>query len=108
MLFRSFDEAAQNLLLMCANEQDEDNKHTHFHKAALVLLAAGNAGYRGIRADDNDLTNVRLSRFSGDHSLESMFTDMLHKAYRREILELCELKSGSVPNSRYNVWMEEL
>ena len=102
---RNYDIVAKRFLALCANDQPEENKHTNFHKAAMVLLTYGDKS--AIEADEANLTNIRFCRFRGETvSMEMLFTDIMRKHHRKEILEAVEMRDGVAPSAAYQVWME--
>ena len=83
------------------SDQPEENKHTNFHKAALVVLT-------------DKHTNIIEKR--GDVGTRSTWLDVapakatldttLFKWFAPEVLERYEVPKGKLPETKYNSWMK--
>ena len=86
---------------LCANDQPEEDKHTNFHKAVMVMLTYTH----WLGADDGDLTNIRSVR---NPKLLAMFEGVMKRHHRAEYLDKVQLKNGALPNTTYMLWMQEV
>ena len=98
----SYEDASSKFFALCTNAQDDNTKHTNFHKAMMVMLTAGQGL---IRASADDLTEVRTTR---NMNVLKYFELAMKKFHRKEILERVHMAGGKIPNPVYELWMKEV
>jgi hypothetical protein len=83
------------------SDQPEENKHTNFHKAALILLSYKHSNL----TENRGATDIRTTWLDVTPAKTTLDTT-LFKWFAPEVLERYEVPKGKLPETKYNSWME--
>lgn len=93
--------AVNKFLDLITSDQPEENKHTNFHKAALVLLAYNHTNLVERKTEAGSVAiwlDVPMAKTTLDTTLFKWFAP--------EVLERYEVPKGKVPDAKYDSWIE--
>jgi hypothetical protein len=79
-------------------DQPEEDKHTNFYKAALILIAKLDTDEMDIRAEET---------FAVAKHIVPLLDDVLFMLYAHDVLVRYELPMGKVSSGIYEHWMVE-
>jgi len=79
-------------------DQPEEDKHTNFYKAALLLLAKSDTDKMDIRTDEVQAPAKHIV---------PLLDEVLFQKYAHQVLIRKELPQGKVSTGRYERWMQE-
>ena len=84
--------------VLIRSDQPEEDKHTNFYKAALLLLAKSDTDKMDIRTDEVQAPAKQIV---------PLLDEVLFQKYAHQVLIRKELPQGKVSTGRYDRWMQE-
>jgi hypothetical protein len=93
-----YEESAKAFEYLIRPDQPEEDKHTSFYKAALLLIAKLDTDEMDIRAEET---------FAMSKHIVPLLDDVLFMLYAPDVLVRYELPMGKVSSGIYEHWMVE-